>query len=117
MAKNYLSGGVRLPVTLAAARKSGDLEKAAKTTGVCMKDGEIGDVIELQLDGEWSLPKDTSAGSAGLKGAHAYVTDDGGTYKVTGDATGNDPCGMFTADAADGAATATVKLAGGPWGL
>ena len=49
MAKNYLSGGVRLPVTLAAARSSGDLEKAAKTTGVCMKDGEIGDVIEQHM--------------------------------------------------------------------
>ena len=81
MAKNYLSGGVRLPVTLAAA------------------------------------PKDTAAGSAGTKGAIAYVHEDQGAYVVTGDATGNDPCGMFTADAADGATTATVKLAGGPWGL
>ena len=116
MAKNYLSGGVRLPVTLAAARKSGDLEKAAKTTGVCMKDGEIGDVIELQIEGEWSVPKATGAGSAGTKGAPAYVTDDSGTYKVTGDATGNDPCGTFTTDSADGATTATVKLAGGALG-
>ncbi len=117
MAKNYLSGGVRLPVTLAAARKSGDLEKAAKTTGICMKDGEIGDVIELQIEGEWSVPKATGVGSAGIKGAIAYVTDDAGIYKVTGDPTGNDPCGMFTADVADGGTTATVKLVGGPWGL
>ncbi len=116
MAKNYLSGGVRLPVTLAAARSSGDLEKAAKTTGVVMKDGAIGDVVEMQIEGEWSLPKATGAGSAGTKGAPAYVTDDAGTYKVTGDATGNDPCGTFTTDAADGATAATVKLAGGALG-
>lgn len=116
MAKNYLSGGVRLPVTLTVARNSGDLEKAAKTTGVVMKDGAIGDVIELQIEGEWSVPKATGAGSAGTKGAPAYVTDDGGTYKVTGDATGNDACGTFTTDAADGATTATVKLAGGALG-
>ena len=117
MAKNYLSGGVRLSVTLAVARSSGDLEKAAKTTGIVMKDGAIGDVVEMQIEGEWSVPKATGAGSAGIKGAIAYVTDDAGTYKVTGDATGNDPCGMFTADVADGGTAATVKLAGGPWGL
>lgn len=117
MASNYLSGGVRLSVTLAAARSSGDLEKAAKTTGIIMKDGAIGDVVEMQIEGEWSVPKATGAGSAGTKGTIAYVTDDAGTYKVTGDATGNDPCGMFTADVADGGTTATVKLAGGPWGL
>ncbi len=116
MAKNYLSGGVRLPVTLAVARSSGDLEKATKTTGVVMKDGAIGDVVELQIEGEWSVPKATGVGSAGIKGAPAYVTDDAGTYKVTGDATGNDPCGTFTTDAADGATTATVKLAGGALG-
>ena len=117
MGKNYLSGGVRLSVTLAAARSSGDLEKAAKTTGIVMKDGAIGDVVEMQIEGEWSVPKATGVGSAGTKGSIAYVTDDAGTYKGTGDATGNDPCGKFTADVADGGTTATVKLAGGSWGL
>ena len=117
MAKNYDRPGVRLSVTLAVARSSGDIEKAAKTSGICMKDGAIGDTIELQLEGVWTVPKDTSVGSAGTKGAIAYVTDDGGTWKVTGDATGNDPCGMFMADAADGVSSVNVKLAGGPWGL
>lgn len=117
MAKTYISEGLRLPVTLAAARNSGDLEKAAKTTGVVLKDGAIGEVVEMQIEGVWSVPKATGVGSAGTKGAHAYVTDDGGVYKVTGDATGNDPCGMFAADCADGDVITTVKLAGGPWGL
>ncbi len=110
MAKNYIGAGKRINIpanVLTSAVTSGDLVLIDKMVGVVLHDGAANAPNVLKLDGEFSLAKDTGAGTGAAIGAIAYRTTGG---NVTAISTANDKVGIFTATVGDNDAVAIVRL-------
>ena len=75
MAKNKISDGNRWNWTATAAKSSGDVIQASGLVGIALADAVTGDVIALDLYGEYRLTKPT--GMAVAAGAGVYVTSAG----------------------------------------
>lgn len=110
MAKNYHGYGDKLNVganKITAAVTAGDLVQLGSLYGVALNDGEANEKNTLQLEGEFTLAKATGAGTGGAQGVKANAT---GANLITAGA--GSLVGVFVEDAADGDATAKVKLLG-----
>jgi predicted RecA/RadA family phage recombinase len=57
MAKNFLGHGRVVAVVLTAAATSGSIVKIGNIIGVATTDGAIGDTINIELAGNFTLPK------------------------------------------------------------
>jgi len=105
MAANKKQEGKLIDVTLAADVASGELVIQGKMVGVAQKDGKAGEVIAIDTDGVFELPKvedDTIAA-----GATVYAKSD---KTITTAASGNTKCGYATKAAGNGTAVVDVKL-------
>lgn len=110
MAKNYIGKGSRIVIpanVIGGPVSAGDLFIANNLVGVLLHDGQTNDPNVMKIDGEWSFPKDTGAGTGGALGVNAYVTPGGA---VTALVAGNTLIGVFSVASADGDATAIVRL-------
>lgn len=105
MATNKKQEGKLLSVTLAAATLSGELVIQGKMVGVAQGDGESGDVIAIDTDGVFELPKVAADDIAA--GATVYAKAD---KTITTTASGNTKCGYATKAAGNGTAVVDVKL-------
>lgn len=105
--KNYVQPGNVLPLTMAAAVKSGDGVLVGTLFGVTATDGASGAVVECALSGVYELPKATGAITQGQA-----IYWDAGAKKVTGTAASNRLVGAAIEAAVSGAATLRVRLAG-----
>lgn len=104
MAKNFVSNGMTMDVTLAADVASGYPIIVGNKVVVAAVDGAAGDVITANSCGVWTLPKEAVAIE---QGADVYLTADG---NVTTTATDNVAAG-YVVDAADEADShANVKI-------
>lgn len=111
--KNYISGGDRITVTVAAGSdavnlSSGDGYLIGSLFGVAVADAAIGEDVTLALEGVFSLPKTTS--QAWAVGDKAYW--DAATGKVTTTASSNKQIGVVVAAAASNDTTGNVYLSG-----
>jgi predicted RecA/RadA family phage recombinase len=67
--KNFVQDGTVIAITAPAAVKSGDFLVVGSLAGVCAADGNTGDIIQLQVEGVFALPK---AAVALAQGQRAY---------------------------------------------
>ena len=79
--------------------------------GVAPVAAVTGDLVDMQVEGVFSVGKIAAALTSFAQGAKVYAKATGGVLKVTGVATGNQ-LGTAWAAAATGDTTATVKLLG-----
>lgn len=56
MAKNYVSEGSTIPVTLSGDVASGDGIVVGTLLGVALESGGSGDVVSVAIEGVWDLP-------------------------------------------------------------
>ena len=106
--KNYIQAGHTVSVTLTATVLSGAGLLVGSLFGVAATSGVADDVIEMQVEGVFDLPK-TSANTP-TKFAKAYWND---TLKVvTTTATDNTLIGVFMDALGSGTTTAKVRLNG-----
>lgn len=108
--KNFVQEGRTVTATAAADISGGAGMLTGSLFGVACHDALNGADVEIQVDGVFDMDKDTSAGSAVTAFGKVYWNDT--AKKVTGDATGNTLIGVGMAAAADGDATARVRLNG-----
>jgi predicted RecA/RadA family phage recombinase len=112
--KNYVQRGEVLDFTIPSATEisSGELVEVGSMAGVAVTGGTAGDVIAVQLEGVFTLPKVTGAITLGAKvysnGAGSVTTDadDGETEPTAYVFVGYAFAGAESADA-----TVAVKLA------
>lgn len=109
--KNFLQKGERLVVTLTAAAVSGTpIVAGTGVLGIPVIDGAIGDVINLALEGVYSLPKVSAAviakGEQVLWDVSADAVDDDQAVPAAGDFL----CGMAWEAAGAGVLTVPVKI-------
>lgn len=105
--KNFVQKGDVIEHTLTEEVSAGDPVVIGDLVGVAVNDGESGDVISVNLTGVYELPKTTGADTGFSQGATLYLTAGG---NLTETSTDNTEAGKAFADAADGDATALVKL-------
>lgn len=111
MAKNCLyEEGENLPYVLPYDVTSGQGVLVGNVFGVAESNGKAGDSITLNLEGVWLLTKATGANTGGAFGTIAYWNNT--TRAITAVSSGNTKVGSFFRTAADGDATAAVKLNG-----
>jgi len=106
--KNFVQLGNTVSVTLAATVTSGAGLLSGGLFGICSVDGVSGDVIELQVEGVFTLPK-TSANTP-AQFAKAYWNNT--AKEVTTTATDNTLIGVFMDALGSGTTTANVRLNG-----
>jgi predicted RecA/RadA family phage recombinase len=104
--KNFVQDGVTLPVTLAVAIASGAGLLVGQLFGVAVKDGAIGETINIQTEGVFDL-KYTVAATAAV-GDLIYWDD--AAKNVTKTASSNKKIGICVQAAASADATMRVKL-------
>lgn len=112
--KNFIQPGNTLTLTAPAALAAGDGFLVGSIFAVAAGAAESGADVEGVLVGVFSLPKATGTGSGWSQGTKLYwdPTAAGGA-KVTATAdTDSVSIGVAAADAADGSATAAVRLNG-----
>ncbi len=74
MAPNYVQPGKIVRVTAPSTRVSGDIVLVgAGLIGAALHSATTGDELEMQLDGVWTVPKDTTQAFAA--GAPVYWND------------------------------------------
>jgi len=108
--KGYTYQGDKLNVeanVLTSAVVAGELVSINGLYGVTLNDGAANAVNTVQIEGVVELAKATGAGTGGAQGAKA---NDNGSQLITAGA--GSLVGTFWATAADGDATALVKLQG-----
>lgn len=113
--KNYVQDGDFIKFTAGATITSGMLVKVGDLFGVAVTDVANGSEGVLALEGVFTIPKTTGAGTAIAVGGKAYFdTSEAATGKVSGDAetAANPLCGYAIEAAADGATTAKIRLLG-----
>lgn len=103
--KNFVQNGKTIEVTLAAAITSGAALLIGTLLGVAVTSGGIGDVVVFNVEGVYTLPKDTSTVAVGV----AIYWDDT-AKKVTTTASGNTLIGKAWEAAATGVTEVAVKL-------
>ncbi len=110
--KNFVQEGRTVTATAAADISGGAGMLTGSLFGVACHDALNGAEVEIQVDGVFDMDKDTSAGSAVTAFGNVYWDDT--AKKVTGDAAAgaNTLIGVAMAAAADGDATARVRLNG-----
>lgn len=106
--KNFIQLGNTVSVTLSGSVTSGSGLLAGSLFGICSVDGASGDVIELQVEGVFQLPK-TSANTP-AQFAKAYWNNT--AKEVTTTATDNTLIGVFMDALGSGTTTANVRLNG-----
>lgn len=106
--KNFVQLGGTISAILTAAASSGDGVLEGSIFGIASVDGEIGDTVELQTTGVFTLPK-TSANTP-AQFAKAYW--DNTAKAVTTTATANTLIGVFMAALGSGTTTADIRLNG-----
>lgn len=107
--KNFIQPGEYMEVTLAAAIVSGAGLLVVDTFGFATKSGEIGDKVNLALEGVFSHAK---AGVALAQGEKVYW--DNAAKLVTNVAMGNKLIGVAFAASLIGDANAIVRLMDAP---
>jgi predicted RecA/RadA family phage recombinase len=113
--KNFVQEGDFITFTAGATITSGMIVKVGSLFGVAVADVANGATGTLALKGVFTLPKTTGVGTAVTAGGPAYFdTSAAATGAVSGDpeTAANPLCGYALAAAADGAATATIRLLG-----
>ena len=113
--KNYVQNGDYITFTAGATITSGMIVKVGSLFGVALTDVANGSTGTLALRGVFTLPKTTGGGTAIAAGGPAYFdTSVAATGAVNGDteSAANPLCGYAIAAAADGAATAQIRLLG-----
>lgn len=110
MATNFIQVGDNLALAAPYAVSSGGGALVGATFGVAVTDLANAEVGTFLLEGVFSLAKKTGASTGGAQGAKAYwIAAD---KVVTAASSGNTLIGVFGATAADGDATAAVRLNG-----
>ncbi|WP_238367622.1 DUF2190 family protein [Mesobacterium pallidum] len=105
--KNFVQSGDTLTFTAAATITSGQGVFQGALFGVALTNAESGADFEARIVGVFDLPK---AAGALTKGQKVYWSTS--NANVTGTASGNTLIGATTEAAADGDATARVRLNG-----
>ena len=105
--QNYVQEGTVLTVIAPAAVKSGDLVQTGVIVGVAACDAEVGDRLELRVEGVFEVPK-LAPSDVLAAGSIAKGTFTAGVGKVG--AAGTNNIGWITEASGAGAATAKVRL-------
>lgn len=108
--KNFVQDGVIVTLTAPYVVTSGQGALIGALFGVATKDIANAALGDFRIHGVFDLDKDTAAGSAVTEGGKVYWENT--LKKVTGAATANTLIGTAMAAAADGAATARVRVDG-----
>lgn len=112
MSKTYSGEGNVISYTAAATHSSGDAIAIGGLLGVCLSDAVSGDVIAVQLDGVFALPKVDAAviglGETITWDVSADEADDAAATPATGDLTLG--CVAMEAKGATTSETILVKL-------
>lgn len=104
--KNFIQDGKTIDYTVAgSAIKSGEIRMLEDLAAVAVTDGEVDDIIAMNVTGVYELPKGSGAIKQGQK---VYVDATAGNITTT--ATGNKPAGMAWETAGAAATTVLVKL-------
>jgi len=109
--KNFIQEGDALDLPAPYAVSSGGGALIGSLFGVAVADLASGAVGTFNLEGVYTLPKATGTSTGGAVGAKVYWI--AASKTVTAVASGNSLIGAFAAVAADGDATARVRLNGG----
>jgi len=94
MANNYVQEGKVLPYTVPASTTitSGQVVRVGNILGVALGGGTTGDMIQVQIEGVFSVPKVSAAviavGESLTWDASAAAFDDNAATPATGDVTG-----------------------------
>ncbi|KZY30541.1 hypothetical protein A3731_00740 [Roseovarius sp. HI0049] len=108
--KNYIqAGNVLTAAAPAGGVSSGDPVQIGNLFGVAATDAEAGADVEIAVTGVFALPKAAVSASAGDV---AFFDASAGDVTTDDDTGANNRVGIFTEDAASGAATARVRLDG-----
>ena len=113
--KNFRQNGDYIPFTAAATITSGQLVKVGSLFGIATGAVANGAEGTLALEGCYTVPKTTGAGTAIAAGGPAYFdTSEAAVGQVNGstESAANPLCGYAIAAAADGATTAIIRLLG-----
>ena len=105
MAQNHVCKGEVMQVLLAAAITSGKGIKVGTVIGVALNTGEIGDTVEVMINGVFTLPK---AAGAMTQGALLYWDDT--AKNITTTAASNAIAGIAYDAALTGDTVVNVKL-------
>jgi len=108
--KNYVQKGETLTLTAPYAVSSGGGALIGSIFGVASNDYANGDEGEFQVAGVFDLVRETGASTGWTQGALLYW--DNTNKRITKTATGNKLIGVAVRAAADGDATARVRLNG-----
>lgn len=106
--KNLIQDGDTITITAAGTITSGDLVVTGALVGVAVNDAALGDLVALQTEGVFTLPKVAGAVAVG-----DLVYWDASQSKVTVSRvtdTGDILVGVAVDTSTSGAATATVRL-------
>ncbi len=112
MATTYVQPGDVIEITLATGitAVAGSVHVGTDRAGVYLESGAAGEVVNVALEGVFTVVKTAGAGDAFSVFDQVYAVTTGGVNAAQ--ATGGVSLGYATAAAATGATTATVKLAG-----
>jgi predicted RecA/RadA family phage recombinase len=105
---NKIQNGDKLHLTAAAVITGGSLVVVGGLVGVAVKDAAIGDVIAVELEGVFEVPKVTGSGKSFAVGDAVYVIVADKT--VTPTATDNTLVGYAFTAASTTAETVQVRL-------
>lgn len=104
--KNFIQDGKTIDYTVTGtAIKSGDVRMVEDLAGVAVTDGEVDDIIAMNVTGVYELKK----GAGAIKQGQKVYVDAGGTGIVATN-TGNKLAGTAWEAAAAGDTTVLVKL-------
>lgn len=110
---NALHNGRVIPVTTTGVKTNAQIIKIGSTVGVALASGASGELVEVAIEGVFTVVKDAGASTNVAQGGKVYTMTTGGTVKATGAlVTGELRMGTAMAAAATGDTTLTVKLAG-----